>query len=42
MRIATFVGEIHRAGTSYQDQIFLLRRGLLQHITASLIQTDSR
>jgi hypothetical protein len=29
-------------GTFYQDQVFLLRRGLLQHITASLIQTDSR
>jgi len=31
-----------RGGTSHQDQVFLLRRGLLQHITASLIQTDSR
>jgi len=26
----------------HRDQIFLLRRGLLQHMTASLIQTDSR
>ena len=31
-----------RGGTSYADQIFLLRRGLLQHITASLIQTEVR
>jgi len=31
-----------RGGTSYSDQIFLLRRGLLQHITASLIQTEVR
>ena len=31
-----------RGGTSYADQIFLLRRGLLQHITASLIQTEIR
>lgn len=31
-----------RGGTSYSDQIFLLRRGLLQHITASLIQSEVR
>jgi len=33
-----------RGGTSYADQIFLLRRGLLQHITATLIhpQTEVR
>jgi Trpc4-associated protein len=31
-----------RGGTSHADQIFLLRRGLLQHITASLIQTEVR
>ena len=31
-----------RGGTSYSDQIFLLRRGLLAHITASLIQTEVR
>jgi len=31
-----------RGGTSYADQIFLLRRGLLQHITLSLIQTEVR
>jgi len=31
-----------RGGTSYADQIFLLRRGLLQHITASLIQAEVR
>ena len=31
-----------RGGTSYSDQIFLLRMGLLQHITASLIQTEVR
>jgi Trpc4-associated protein len=32
-----------RGGTSYSsDQIFLLRKGLLQHITASLIQTEVR
>ena len=31
-----------RGGTSYSDQVFLLRRGLLQHITASLIQTEVR
>ena len=31
-----------RGGTSYADQIFLLRRGLLQHITVSLIQTEVR
>ena len=31
-----------RGGTSHADQIFLLRRGLLQHITASLIQTEIR
>jgi len=31
-----------RGGTSHQDQIFLLRRGLLVHITASLIATDAR
>ena len=30
-----------RGGTSHADQIFLLRRGLLQHITASLIQTET-
>ena len=30
-----------RGGTSYADQIFLLRRGLLQHITASLIATET-
>jgi len=31
-----------RGGTSHKDQIFLLRRGLLEHITGSLIQTDAR
>jgi len=31
-----------RGGTSHADQVFLLRRGLLQHITASLIQTEVR
>jgi len=31
-----------RGGTSHSDQIFLLRRGLLQHITASLINTEVR
>jgi len=31
-----------RGGTSYADQIFLIRRGLLQHITASLIQAEVR
>jgi len=31
-----------RGATSHHDQIFLLRRGLLEHITASLIQTDTR
>ncbi|XP_040581494.1 short transient receptor potential channel 4-associated protein [Lepeophtheirus salmonis] len=31
-----------RGQISYADQVFLLRRGLLQHITASLINTDRR
>ena len=31
-----------RGRISYSDQIFLLRRGLLQHVTASIINTEHR
>ena len=31
-----------RGGISYADQIFLLRRGLLQHVTSTIINTEHR
>ena len=31
-----------RGRISYADQIFLLRRGLLQHVTSSIINTEHR
>ena len=40
--LARAVESYLRGSTSYCDQVFLLRRGLLQHITANIINTDMR
>ena len=38
--LARAVESYLRGSTSYCDQVFLLRRGLLEHVTSNIISTD--
>ena len=40
--LARAVESYLRGSTSYCDQVFLLRRGLLQHIAGNIVEPDSK